>query len=140
MYKKANSFLSILLVIILLFRSVNIPVYAIDYSSQNAVNSTQITPKFSIIAKTTTSFSITGLNANVSTTLTSNSSVSLNIKVELQKEKSSGYETIETWTKSGTGTYLNFEKTRLINLLSNYRIKVTFTAGSESTTIYRYPA
>ncbi|WP_298654032.1 hypothetical protein [uncultured Eubacterium sp.] len=58
--------------------------------------------------------------------------------MELQKEKSSGYETVETWSESKTGTILSMSESRNINVLCNYRLKVTFTAGNETETIYKY--
>lgn len=58
--------------------------------------------------------------------------------MELQKEKSSGYETVETWTDSKTGTYLSMSESRNINVLSNYRLKITFNAGGETQVVYRY--
>ena len=46
---------------------------------------------------------------------------------------------IETWNSSKTGTYLTMEEDRLINVLADYRLKVTFTAGSETVVSYAYP-
>ena len=43
---------------------------------------------------------ISGIKANCSATLKANNSLPLKIKMELQKEKSKGYETVETWTSS----------------------------------------
>lgn len=110
-------------------------------SSANSDNNEEygITPYFTTINTVATSFTISGINSTSSVVLTSQVSTSLYIKIELQKEKSSGYETIETWTKSGTGTILSLEKTRLINVFSNYRIKVTCKAGSETHIRYDYP-
>ena len=98
-----------------------------------------VTPRFTTISSVATSFTISGLNSTSSVSLSAKYSTSLYIKIELQKEKSSGYETIETWTKSGTGTHLGLEETRLINVFSEYRIKVTCTAGSETHVTYDYP-
>ena len=98
-----------------------------------------VMPCFTTINSVGTSFTISGLNSTSSVLLTSKVSTSLYIKIELQKEKSSGYETIETWTKSGTGVTLSLEETRLINVFSNYRIKVTCTAGGETHVKYDYP-
>ena len=98
-----------------------------------------VMPCFTTIQSVSTSFTISGLNSTSSVLLLSKVSTSLSIKIELQKEKSSGYETIETWTKSGTGTMLSLEEDRLINVFSDYRIKVTCKAGSETHTTYDYP-
>lgn len=81
---------------------------------------------------------ISGLTIYASATLTPKSSMYLHIKMELQKYSSGDYNTIETWTDSKTGTFLSMDKSKLINVFSTYRIKVTFTAGGESTTSYAY--
>ena len=59
--------------------------------------------------------------------------------MELQKVKSGTYTTIETWSTSETGTTITITETRLINVLATYRLKVTFTAGSETIVRYAYP-
>lgn len=96
-------------------------------------------PRFSTIDAVSTGFSISGINSTSSVSLTAKYSTSLYIKIELQKEKSTGYETIETWTKSGTGTAILLEEDRLINIFADYRIKVTCTAGGETHVTYDYP-
>ena len=107
------------------------------YAESN--DNTAITPRFSTISTVATSFTISGLNSTSSVVLSAQYSTSLSIKIELQKEKSSGYETIETWTKTGTGTVISLEEDRLINVFSEYRIKVTCKAGSETHVTYDYP-
>ena len=125
--------LSVVLIFTMLFS-----VFAIN-SSANTNEENTIMPRFSTIDAVTTIFSISGLNSTSSVSLSAKYSTSLYIKIELQKEKSTGYETIETWEKSGTGTVLALEEDRLINIFSNYRIKVTCTAGSETHVKYDYP-
>ncbi len=98
-----------------------------------------VMPCWSTIDSVITSFTISGINSTSSVALTSQVSTSLSIKVELQKLKSGTYETIETWTESGTGIYISLEETRLINIFSDYRIKVTCKAGSETHVTYDYP-
>ena len=139
LYKKANSFLSILLSVILVLCSTVYPVFAFDMSNEN-LETYQVTPRYTTISNIQARFSIDGLTATTTATLVSLYSTNLKIVVELQKNKSTGYETIETWTKTGSGTLLSIEESRLINILSDYRVRITYTAGSESTTIYRYPA
>ena len=114
-------------------------VVSISSSAETTDEDYGVMPCFSTIGSVATSFTISGINSTSSVALTSQYSTSLYIKIELQKEKSTGYETIETWTKSGTGTHLGLEETRLINVFSDYRIKVTCTAGSETYTKYDYP-
>ena len=90
------------------------------------------------IDHTGAALSISGIKAECSASLYAKKSAKLKIKIELQKEKSGGYETVETWSDSKTGTILSMSKSRNINMLCNYRLKVTFTAGSETGTIYKY--
>ena len=124
--------LSVVLILTMLFS-----VFVINSSANT--NEEVIMPRFSTISAVATSFTISGLTSTSSVSLSAKYSTSLYIKIELQKEKSTGYETIETWTKSGTGTHLGLEEDRLINIFSDYRIKVTCTAGSETYTVYDYP-
>ncbi len=130
----AKKSLSLVLILTMLFS-----VFAINSSAAIVEDEYEVMPCFTTIDAVSTVFSISGINSTSSVSLTSQYSTSLYIKIELQKEKSTGYETIETWTKSGTGTALLLEETRLINVFSNYRIKVTCTAGSETYTKYDYP-
>lgn len=134
MIKTMKKAVSILLILAMLFSS-----FAIMTSAAVVDDDYGVMPCFTTISSVSTSFVISGLNSTSTVTLKSQVSTNLSIKIELQKEKSSGYETIETWTKSGTGISLLLEETRLINIFSNYRIKVTCTAGSESHVTYDYP-
>ena len=129
--KKSFSFILILTMVFSIF--------AISSSATTNEEENTIMPRWSVINSVATGFTISGLNSTSSVVLSAKYSTSLSIKIELQKEKSTGYETIETWTKSGTGTYLVLEETRLINILADYRIKVTCTAGGETHVTYDYP-
>lgn len=126
--------LSVVLILTMLFSF-----FAINSSATADEEENAIMPRWSVINSVATSFTISGLNSTSSVVLAAQYSTSLYIKIELQKEKSTGYETIETWTKSGTGTHLGLEEDRLINIFSDYRIKVTCTAGSETHVTYDYP-
>ena len=134
MVKTMKKTVSILLILTMLFSS-----FAIISSAAEVEEDYVVVPRFTTISSVATSFTISGLNSTSSVVLKAQTSTSLYIKIELQKEKSSGYETIETWTKSGSGITLTLEETRLINVFSNYRIKVTCTAGGETHTKYDYP-
>lgn len=134
MSKLVKKSISVLLILTMLFS-----IFAISSSAATADADYGVMPCFTTISSVATSFTISGLNSTSSVALSSKVSTSLYIKVELQKEKSTGYETIETWTKSGTGYVLTLEETRLINILCDYRIKVTCTAGSETHVTYDYP-
>ncbi len=134
MIKTMKKSVSILLILTLLFSS-----FAIMSSALTEEDESVVMPRFTTISSVTTSFTISGFNSTSTVLLKAKTSTSLYIKIELQKEKSSGYETIETWTKSGTGYSLLLEETRLINVFSEYRIKVTCTAGGETHVTYDYP-
>lgn len=125
---------SILLILTMIFS-----VFALNSSATAIEEDYGVMPCFTTISSVATSFTISGINSTSAVVLTSKVSTSLYIKIEFQKEKSTGYETLETWTKSGSGTYLALEETRLINVLCDYRIKVTCTAGSETHVKYDYP-
>ena len=110
---------------------------AFDVDSDGAGN---VAPVYTNIASKSCSLVISGINSTSSASLHSSKSMSLKIKMELQKKKSGVYQTIETWTDSRPGTILTMEKGRLINVLADYRLKVTFTAGSETAVSYAYPS
>lgn len=98
----------------------------------------EIVPYYTNITSCSVSLNVSGIKAECKATVRAKSSMNLKIKMELQKEKSSGYETVKTWTSSNTGILLTMSESRNINILCNYRLKVTFTAGSETQVMYRY--
>ncbi len=124
---------------IILILTMLLSVFALNSSAAVIEDNYEIMPCFTTINSVATSFTISGLNSTSYVVLQSQYSTSLYIKIEFQKEESTGYKTLETWTKSGTGTYLVLEETRLINIFADYRIKVTCTAGSETYTKFDYP-
>ena len=132
--KTIKKSVSILLILTMLFST-----FAIMSSAAVVEDEYGVMPCFTTIQSVSTVFTISGLNSTSTVMLRAKTSTSLYIKIELQKEKSSGYETIETWTKSGNGVTLTLEETRLINVFSDYRIKVTCTAGGETHVTYDYP-
>lgn len=114
-------------------------IFGSTFVSNAAVNNdSEISPYYVNISNRSASLSVSGIKAKCNASVKSNKSVALKIKMELQKEKSSGYETVETWTNSKTGTLLAMSESRNINILCNYRLKVTFTAGSETEVVYKY--
>ena len=125
---------SVVLILTMLFS-----IFAINSSAATVEEETPIMPRWSVINAVTTVFTISGLNSTSTVSLTAKYSTSLYIKIEFQKEESTGYKTLETWEKSGTGTMLLLEKNRLINIFADYRIKVTCTAGGETHTTFDYP-
>ena len=108
------------------------------YANNENLNDESVPERYSIISDYSANLSISGITATCNAKLRASSSASLSIKMELQKKKSGVYETIKTWSTSSTGTSLSINKTRAINALATYRLKVTFKAGSETATVYRY--
>lgn len=109
-------------------------------NSGYALDPSEIQLQSIYINKSSCFISISGITANCTSSLNTRSSTKLSIKMELQKKKSGTYETIKTWSASKTGTYLSVAEKRTINLLSDYRLKTTFTAGTETRVAYAYPS
>ena len=95
-------------------------------------------PRYSTIAAYSVGFDVSGFTATATAVLDSQVSTNLKIVIYLQKETSDGYETVKTWTKTGTGYGIALEESATANIFLNYRIKVTMTAGLETITVYRY--
>lgn len=131
-----NKIIALLMALIVLLCSSSVANASIpENSSEN-----QIIPMYVNINSNQSSIIISGIKATCYAKLTSKISTTLKIKMECQKKKSSGYVTVQTWTKSKTGNSLALTGSRNINILYDYRLKVTFTAGSETVTTYKYPA
>ena len=96
-------------------------------------------PRYVNIGAISCNLVISGINSTSEARLQANASMPLSIKMELQKLKDGSYTTVQTWTDSRTGTGLIMSETRLINIFATYRLKVTFTAGSETVVSYDYP-
>ncbi len=128
---KLKQFALIILSVLMIFGSTMI-------SNAAVINDNEISPYYVNISDNSAKLSISGIKANCSAAIQSKKSVNLKIKMELQKKKSSGYVTVETWTSSKTGTILAMSKSRNINALCKYRLKVTFTAGAEKEVVYEY--
>ncbi len=96
--------------------------------------------RFINIMSTSCALTISGINSTSNASMATATTNSLSIKMELQKLKSGTYTTIETWSTSRTGTTIAMEEDRLINILSDYRLKVTFKAGTETFIDYAYPS
>lgn len=130
-YKVFKRSFFIMLSMVIVFSCANV-VFAADNSNCG------IAPRYTDISRNTVNFSKSGIKVTGTATLTAIKSMSLKVKMEVQKKSSGTYSTVETWTASKTGTSLSLSKSRNINLLYDYRLKVTFTAGSESTVVYKY--
>lgn len=95
--------------------------------------------RYNVINTASLTYGISGITAIGSASLTAQRSTSLQIVMTLQKKNSNGgWSNVKTWSTSGTGLHLTMEKSKVINVLNTYRLKGTFTAGGETTTIYRY--
>lgn len=126
-----NKFVFILLSILMIFGNV-----AVANAADNHDN--EVAPLYVNILSHRENIELSRIKAKCSAKLYAKNSVPLKIKMELQKEKSKGYETVETWTSSKTGTLLAVSESRNINVLCKYRLKVTFTAGKETEVVYKY--
>ena len=126
--------LSFILIIIMLFS-----VLAINSSAETMEDEYPVMPCWSIISTVSTSFTISGINSTSTVLLTSQFKTDLYITIEFQKEESTGYKTLETWTKYAFDTFLLLEETRLVNIFADYRIKVTCVAGNEQHITFDYP-
>ncbi len=130
-FKKLIAFLLVFMLIFLL------TVY------NNALNTSALEQevdgvKYSTILSNRSNISKNGIIVTCKASLEARYSTNLKIVMTLQKNTSSGYTDVKTWTTTGNGTYLDAEESRAINILYTYRLKVTFTAGNESVTTYSH--
>lgn len=136
MNRKLKTMLSLLFVLLFTFQGL-VTVFAAEPKMPTPVEEPTIV-RFTNIKSYSCNCYISGLTLYASARLTAKSSMYLQIIMELQKYSDGSYNTIETWSDSKTGTSLSLDASKLINIFSTYRIKVTFTAGGESTTAYDY--
>ncbi len=94
--------------------------------------------RFTTISSANAQISKSGLTVTCNATLKAKYSTSLKITMVLQKNSSGSWSDVKTWTKTGSGTSLSAEESRVINILYTYRLKVTFKADSETYTTYAY--
>ena len=134
MIKRKNIFYPL----VLFFLSSNMIIGSLIIANASIIDCSEIVPYYTNITSCSVSLNVSGIKAECKATVRAKSSMNLKIKMELQKEKSSGYETVKTWTSSNTGILLTMSESRNINILRNYRLKVTFTAGSETQVMYKY--
>ena len=92
----------------------------------NADTNDNLSTCYAEINRYNANLSISGIKANCKASLFDKKSTAMKIK------------TVETWNGSKNGTSLTMTETRNINRLSKYRIKATFTAGSEKEVVYQY--
>ncbi len=104
-----------------------------------AAEESEIQPYAKVIDSFTAGINISGITATCEASVSADYVTTLRVTMELQKETSGGYENVKTWTSSKYGTYLEMTETRTINVLSDYRLKVTVTANTETKVTYAYP-
>ena len=103
---------SIILVLTMLFSFLTLSSSAIETNEDEY----GVMPCWTYIDGIATSFTISGIVATASVLLTAQENVYLLIKIELQKEESTGYETIETWSIVDQGTMVGLEGKKVINI------------------------
>lgn len=122
------------LAMVILFSSFCMPAFAQDNGNDNY----EIAPYFTTITTCGASLTKTGLKTSCSASMTAPSGTKLKIKMDLQLYKSGKWTTEYTWQTSKTGTALELTKVVQLNPLYKARLKSTFTANSETVTVYRY--
>ena len=113
-------------------------IFGISFSAE-ADTADEEPTRYSVISANSYNIYISGLKATCSGSLTAQYSTTVKIKLELQKKSGGTYSTIKTWSDSRTGVTISLDGSKIINPLSDYRLKATFTAGSETVTRYDYP-
>ena len=134
MYRKLKIALSLLFVLLFALQGL-VAVFAADPETPVAE---PVVERLSNIKSYDCSCYISGITLYASAELTAKSSMYLQITIELQKYSGGSYNTVDSWTDSKTGTHLSMNVSKVINVFSTYRIKVTFTAGGESVVAYAY--
>ena len=99
-----------------------------------------IMPCWTSIDSYSAALDISGLTATAYVTLNSMYMTNLKITVQLQKETSTGYEDVKTWTASRTSDVsVTLSESKLINPLNDYRLRITMTADEETIVVFKYP-
>lgn len=114
-----------------------LPVFALD--QEEPVEPTVPPTRYAVIRSKSASISISGTTASCFAKLTAQSSAALSIKMTLQKKSGSTWSNVQSWSASKSGTSLTLSKTKAVTSGGTYRLKVTFTAGSESVSQTVYP-
>lgn len=124
--KNTKRLLAILICAVMVFSCVQISALAV------------VPMRYTYVENKDCSFSISGANSTSKAKLVATKKMELSVTMELQKLKSGEYKTIETWSESKTATSIEMSEKRLINVLSTYRLKVTFEVGNETIVCFRY--
>ncbi len=105
----------------------------------SAADESEIQPYAKVIDSYSAGIRISGITATCEASVVADYNANLRVTMELQKETSGGYENVKTWTTSAYDTYLQISEKRTINAFSDYRLKVTVTANTETKVTYAYP-
>lgn len=124
--KNTKRLLAILICAVMVFSCVQISALAV------------VPLRYNYVKDKDCSFSISGANSTSKAKLVATKKMELSVTMELQKLKSGEYKTIETWSESKTATLIEMSEKRIINVLSTYRLKVTFEVGNETIVCFRY--
>ena len=135
MLKKTDSLFLFFAIII----SVLCMVFSVSANSPEKANEDEPIYRYQVIGDHSSGIHINGITAECSAILNAKYSTTLSITMELQKLSSGSYSTIKTWTDSRTGTSIGLEGSKVVNILSSYRLKTTFTAGNETVVVFSYP-
>lgn len=114
--------------------------WGLSYESVKADDDYEIMPCFTTIVTEKYAITINGLQAIVSGSLIPAYKTSLQITLELQKYTSGSWKTDKMWVATAYDVCLITEGKKLINIFSDYRLKVTFKADQETSVRYRYPS
>lgn len=113
-----------------------LPVFALDEQSNQTSG---IGVRYVTIDAPYSSISVSGSTASCYSKLTAKKSVALKIKMTLQKKSGTTWSNVQSWSASKNGTSLTLSKTKSVASGGTYRLKVVFTAGSETVNQTVYP-
>ena len=135
--ESVKSFLSVLMSLVLLLSGFSFCFITNAFEEGGTEN--EIMPCWTSIDSYSVVLDINGLTATAYATLDSSYYTNLKITAQLQKETSTGYEDVKTWTVSKTSAVtITLNESKLINPLNDYRLRVTFTADQESIVVFKY--
>lgn len=130
--------IAFLLAFVFVLTACSVGFLAFAEGSDSSSDKTEPT-RYSVIDSKASSIVISGVTAKCSGSVIAKYSTNLRITLELQKLSSGSYSTVKTWTDSRTGVTITVSGSKVINVFSTYRLKVTTQAGNETVIEYKYP-